>query len=1049
MFEEMAERWPDRVAIVFEEEQLSYGSMNERTNRLAHFLIEVGVGAEVRVALCMKASMEMVIALMAVLKAGAAYVPLDPLSPPLRLAFMLDNSHAPILLTNSQSLAFLPATLAHPIALDHFSDSIQSFPHYSPPVALFPSNLAYLIYTSGSTGHPKAVMVEHRGLRNMALSLIQPLQITSQSRLLQFASPSFDASVYEIFTALLGGATLCLASRQEMMPGPDLINYLTMHEITTVTLPPSVLRAMDESELPALQTVVAAGEACGAEIVEKWGRGRRFINAYGPTEITVCATWGVCDGGEARPRIGQPMSNTKVYVVDKGREAVGIGVRGELEIGGEGVARGYEGEGGLTAEKYVPNRNGGGEGERVYKTGDKVRWDEEGRLEYIGRIDEQVKVRGYRIELEEIEAVMMEQEGVKQSAVVVREEEGGEKRLIGYVVMKEGARVATGIEMRKEMERKLPEYMVPREYVEMKEMPLTINGKVDKKALPAPEQNRLASDNYIAPQTDVEETLATIWKQVLRLDRVGIDDNFFTLGGDSILSIQVVSRASKAGLRLIPRQIFEYQTIAKLAAVIGTAEEIAAEQMVVTGEVTLTPIQQWFFERELPDPHHYNQSVLLSVPADLDFGYLEQAVENLLTHHDALRLRFEHTDVGWRQFNAEAEDHQVCLRDDLSQIPRGDRAATIEVEAARAQASLDLTQGPLLRVIYFDFGRDERGRLLWVIHHLAVDGVSWRILLDDLETAYQQLSSGEEVRLASKTTSYREWAKRLQEYEGGIELLSEVNYWSEQVRPGSGQLPVDFPEGENTEQTTQRLEVLLSQAETISLLQEVPHAYQTQINDVLLTALGESLCWWSGAQAITVDLEGHGREEEIGGVELSRTVGWFTSIYPVRLEVVEAESDGQALKRVKEQLRAIPHRGLGYGVLRYLSQDAEVSAQLKAEIEVSFNYLGQFDQVVAESKLWGITTESSGASQSVNGWRSHLLEITGMIVGGELRLVWSYSAAIHRRESIKRVADRYLEKLKQLIVHCKSPEAGGYTPSDFREVSISQKEIDDLLTGLE
>jgi non-ribosomal peptide synthase protein (TIGR01720 family) len=527
-------------------------------------------------------------------------------------------------------------------------------------------------------------------------------------------------------------------------------------------------------------------------------------------------------------------------------------------------------------------------------------------------------------------------------------------------------------------------------------------------------------------------------------------DNFFNLGGDSILSIQVVSRAIKAGLRLTPRQMFEHQTIAALAEAAGTTDAIAAEQGLVSGDVQLTPIQCWFFERGLSELHHFNQAVLLSVPPRLEFDWLDRAIGYLISHHDSLRLRFEKGNDEWRQFNLALEERQICERVDLSEVRAEDRTAAIEAHAARAQTSLDLTQGPLQRVVYFDFGGGERGRLLWVIHHLVVDGVSWRILLEDLATLYGQLAGGDEMCLGPKTTSYQAWAERLREYGDSPDLLDQLAYWTEQGRPNVACLPVDLPGENDSRRSVRTVRVSLNTEDTLSLLQSAPKAYRTQINDLLLAALGQTLCWWSRAPAVIVDLEAHGREEEIGGVDVSRTVGWFTSIYPVRLEAFDPEAPGDLLKRIKEQLRRVPLRGLGHGILKYCC-DADVRAQMSglAKAEVSFNYLGQVDQIVSESEFWGAAGEGVGPNQSEQASRTHLLEIEGLVVGGQLRLTWAYSAAVHREETIEQLAAEYIERLRALIAHCVSPEAGGYTPSDFPKAALTQEDLDELLAELQ
>ena len=608
-------------------------------------------------------------------------------------------------------------------------------------------------------------------------------------------------------------------------------------------------------------------------------------------------------------------------------------------------------------------------------------------------------------------------------------------------------------QLRRFLKEELPAYMVPSAFVWLKTLPLTPSGKVDRRALPSPDQSRPdLEEAFVAPRTPVEEALASIWAQVLGVERIGVHDNFFELGGDSILSIQIIARANEAGLRLTPKQVFQYQTVAELVAVVDTAPVIEAEQGIVTGPLPLTPIQSWFFEQQLPEAHHWNQAVLLEVEQGLEPALLERAVQHLLLHHDALRLRFVEEESGWRQVNADYAPHEAVpfRRVDLSGLPQAEQKAAIEATAAELQASLNLAAGPLVRVALLDLGASQAARLLMVIHHLAVDGVSWRILLQDLQMAYQQLSRGEAVQLASKTTSFRQWAQRLSEYAPSEALQQELAYWLSEPRRQVAPLPVDYAAGRgaNTEASARSVSVSLSVAETQSLLQEVPTAYRSQINDVLLTALAQAVARWSGAGTLLIDLEGHGREEIVAGVDLSRTVGWFTSMFPLLLEWGQASGPGDALKKVKEQLRQVPQRGIGYGLLRYPSGSGETAEKLRAlpQAEVSFNYLGQFDQVLPESSSFKLAQESSGPPRSPRGRRSHLLDINGFIVGGRLQLDWTYSENVHRRSTIEALAEGFIEALRSLIAHCLSPQAGGYTPSDFPLAKINQRQLDKIVS---
>jgi amino acid adenylation domain-containing protein/non-ribosomal peptide synthase protein (TIGR01720 family) len=598
------------------------------------------------------------------------------------------------------------------------------------------------------------------------------------------------------------------------------------------------------------------------------------------------------------------------------------------------------------------------------------------------------------------------------------------------------------------LQERLPEYMIPSSFVLMDALPLTPNGKLDLNSLPAPDSVRPdLKDLYVEPATPVELLLSRIWAQVLGLARVGVRDNFFELGGDSILSIQVVARARQAGLELTPKKFFQHQTIAELAAVVATTPAASAGQGQVTGPAPLTPVQRWFFEQNLSEPHHFNQAVLLETPSGLDEGILRRVLEYLISHHDALRLRFTAHGAEWRQSFAAAERELPFSRHDLSHLPEAAQPAAIEQIAAASQASLHLTTGPLLKVDFFDRGPAKTGRLFLVVHHLAVDGVSWRVLMEDLWTACAQVSRGEEIQLPAKTTSFQEWAERLSERAQSSEVREELPHWLAAGGTQSAKLPADFSSSSNVVESARTVSVSLTLEETNFLLHEVPKAYQTQMNDVLLTALVEALSEWTGANTLLLDLEGHGREASSEELDVSRTVGWFTSIFPVRLSLDSGMTPGEALKSIKEQLRRVPNRGIGYGLLRYLSIEPAVANSLadQSQPEVSFNYLGQLSSGTSAAAPVTLAAESGGPARSLLQSRRYLIEINGSVLEGRLRIDWTFSENIHRRSTIEGVARRFLTALQSIIAHCQSPEAGGYTPSDFSKAKLSQASLDKLV----
>ncbi|MFL9462640.1 amino acid adenylation domain-containing protein [Scytonema tolypothrichoides VB-61278_2] len=1055
LFEQQVQKTPNAVAVVFEDQRLTYCELNTRANQLAHYLVSLGVGPEVLVGVCLERSVSMVVGLLGILKAGGAYVPLDPEYPPERLAYMLEDSCVKVLLTQEKFVASLAHQQAHLVCLDTDWQALAHFSTENTRSGVLPHHLAYTIYTSGSTGKPKGAMNTHQGVCNRLLWMQQAYQITQRDRVLQKTPFSFDVSVWEFFWPLMTGARLVVVQPGGHRDSANLVKLIAQHQITTLHFVPSMLRVfLEEQNLESctsLRQVFCSGEALPKELQDSFFArlGCSLHNLYGPTEAAIDVTYWQCqqDSELLSVPIGRPIANTQIYILDRYNQPVPVGVAGELHISGVGLARGYLNRPELTAEKFVPNPFVG-KGERLYKTGDLVRYKADGNIEYIGRIDHQVKIRGFRIELGEIEAVLSQHPNVQQTVVIATQEMVGAQRLVAYLVANEQSAPTIG-ELRAFLKQKLPEYMLPSAFMVLDALPLTPNGKLDRKALPKPSWQPELDRSFVAPRTPTEERLANIWASVLGIELVGIHDNFFELGGDSILSLQIIAKANSVGIQLSAKQMFEYQTIAELATVVGTTEAITAQQGVVSGTLPLTPIQQWFFLENFSAPAHWNQAVLLEMPQGIQPHLLEQVVRELLVHHDALRLRFEKTDSGWQQINAPVDDKVPLAIVDLSTVPQAQQQVAIEAKAAQLQGSLNLSSGLLVRVAWFNLGGELNSRLLVVIHHLAVDGVSWRILLEDLQVAYSQLSAGRAIQLPAKTTSFKDWAQLQWEYVQSLDLQRQCDFWLLQSLEPVANIPLDYPSGANTEASARTVSMSLSVEETRALLQEVPKAYNTQINDVLLTALVQVLSDWTQSTHVLFNLEGHGREEILDRVNISRTVGWFTTIFPVVLQYA-TNTPGEALKSIKEQLRRIPQQGISYGWLRYLLDDKETIAQLthSRPAQIVFNHLGQFDLVLQTSALFKLANESSGPSRSPLNHRSHLLEVNSIIFGSQLRLDWTYSENLHHSSTIERLAHEFLQALRGLIAHCLAPEAGGYTPSDFPLARLNDVELEQMLSNV-
>jgi amino acid adenylation domain-containing protein/non-ribosomal peptide synthase protein (TIGR01720 family) len=1045
-FAEQARARPDAPALAWDDLQLTYAELDARANRLAHALRRRGVGPDARVGVLLERGAELIVSILAILKAGGCYVPLDPGYPAERLRLMLADCAARVLVTTAEHAEIGAEAGIPAVSLDADADAIAAESADAVESGATAENLAYIVYTSGSTGRPKGVMVSHRNVIQLVVGT-DYVQLAPGDRVAQASNASFDALAFETWGALLNGATLVGIPRDVLLSPPRLRELLRDGGITTLYQTTALLNQLSREQpdiFAPLREVLFGGQAVDADSVRRIlrsGKPKRLLHMYGPTETTAWCSYETVEAvaeDALTVSVGLPTGNQRIYVLDTALQPVPLGVAGEAYAGGEGIVRGYLDRPGLTAERFVPDPFSVQPGARMYRTGDRLRRRPDGALEFVGRLDDQVKIRGFRIEPGEVESALSAHPDVHEARVVVRGEGPEDRRLVAYVV---GDADAAGL--RAHLRQRLPEYMVPAAFVPLDRLPLTPSGKLDVQALPAPEMAP-GEDGYVAPRTPAEQALAAIWAEVLRLERVGVDDGFFELGGDSILCIQVVSRARRAGVEITPRQMFEHQTIAGLAAVAGRTgggDSPAAEQGRAEGRVALTPIQAWFLEQEPAAPAHHNQSVLLQVDAALDDSVLAAALAAVLEHHDALRLRFRRTDAGWEQFHAHAAGIEL-ERVDLSGLGDAEQARAQAETAEARQASLDLEHGPVGRAVLFD--RGERGRvLLLILHHLVVDGVSWRILRDDLDMACAQAERGEPVALGARTTSYQRWAEALQAYAASDALRAEAGYWLAQGTDGVAPLPA--ADGKDAAET---VTVRLDAEETRALLQDVPAAYRTQVNDVLLCALADAVGGWTGTPRIRLALEGHGREEAVGeGIDLTRTVGWFTSLYPVVLDTAGAADPGARLMRVKEQLRAVPARGIGYGVLRYLGP-AEVRDALAAqpEPEISFNYLGQVDGGTSSSHIPGAAERfrlaggPRGRESAEGNGRRYTLEVNGAVVGGALQLSWSGAAL--GREAVERLAHAYLDALRALVAHCRAPGAGGVTPSDFPLAGLTQAELD-------
>ncbi|WP_116377756.1 non-ribosomal peptide synthetase, partial [Mycobacterium sp. MFM001] len=1014
LFAEQVRRIPEAVAVTFERRSLTYREVEEASNRLAHLLAAHGVAPGAIVALLLERSAEAIVAMLAVLKAGATYLAIDSALPAARIGFMVEDAAPIAVITTADLTDRLDGYDL--LVIDVEDPRVDSYPGTSLP-APAPEDLAYIIYTSGTTGAPKAVAISHHNLAHLADSM--PAHLPTAQVWTQCHSYAFDFSVWEIWAALLAGGQLVVVPESVVGAPEDFHKVLVSERVNVLTQTPSAVAALSPEGLDSV-ALLLGGEACPVDVVDRWAPGRVVINAYGPTEATVYASMSALSpSGSGVVPIGAPVPTAALFVLDQWLRSVPVGVIGELYVAGRGVGVGYLWRGGLTASRFVACPFGD-PGARMYRTGDLVRWGGGGQLQYLGRADEQVKVRGYRIELGEVETALTGVDGVEQAAVIAREDRPGDKRLVGYVTG-----TADPTEIRAQLAERLPPYMVPAAVVVMDALPLTVNGKLDKRALPAPEYTSV--DRYRAPGSAIEEVLAGIYAQVLGVERVGVDDSFFDLGGDSILSMQVVARARAAGLSCRPRDVFVEQTVAGLARVTVVAEGTAGVVDRGVGPVIATPIMHWLQNIDGPTDQ-FNQTLVISAPAGAAEADVVVMVQALLDRHAMLRARLD-DDGALYVPEPGSVDASACLQ-------------TIDVlcdeAVVAARSRLNPSAGRMLSALWVS----SAGQLVVIIHHLAIDAVSWRILLEDLNIAWAQHQAGQPVALPAGGTSFARWAALLAEHAQAPAVVEQAAAWKQVAAAPAALAPVQ-PE-RDTYANAAQLSVSLDTETTRVLLAEVPAAFHAGIHEVLLIAFGLALTelLGTGAVPIGIDVEGHGRAEELAAeLDLSRTVGWFTTKYPVSLTIgglpwaqvsTGAAALGRAIKDGKEQLRAQPDP-LTYGLLRYLNPDVDLP---ESDPPIGFNYLGRLSTAGTEATeaMWqpspeGLSVAATAAALPMP--LTHTVELNAATVdtetGPQLHATWTWAPTAIDRAEVRQLSELWFDALTGICTHVQHG-GGGLTP---------------------
>ncbi|NMN94234.1 non-ribosomal peptide synthetase [Antrihabitans stalactiti] len=960
LFGAAAQTYAERTAVVAGSTTLTFRELDERSNQLARLLIQAGAGPESVVALALKRSLQPIVAVWAVAKTGAAFVPIDPNHPAERIEHMLTDSGATVGVTVEVDRRRLPDNVSWLVADD---DSVVERMATVSPAPIAASELlgatrldtaAYVIYTSGSTGLPKGVVVTHRGIANLVRAQREGIQLDAESRVLQVASPSFDASLFEMTMAFGAGAAL-IVSPATVFGGSDLADLIREHAVSHAVITPSALSSIDPAEVAGLAVLAVAGEAVSPDLVGRWADGRALINLYGPTEFTIWATGSTPLKNGAPITIGGPVTGSAALVLDERLRPVPMGIAGELYLAGPALARGYHLRPDLTASRFVANPFD--PSQRMYRTGDVVRWTHDYTLDYVGRSDFQVKVRGLRIELGEIDAALMREDDVEFATTLGVDGPSGATVLVSYVVPTSGATIdPTGLKER--LAAQLPNYMVPTAIVELAAIPLTAVGKLDRKALPAPVFETRA---FRAPETDAERALVEVYAQVLGIADVGVDDSFFELGGDSILAIQLVSRAKARGFLITAGDVFERRTVAGLieAAAANLADAVPPLDEMPgggVGDIPLTPVMEYLL-RQPGGNSRFAQSVVLRLPVGIDRDGVVATVAAVVDRHDMLRARLTDEESGLRletlppgSVDVDSLVHRVEVDATMSPAELT-TIATAELNAAVGR--LQPADGVVLQCVWLD----PIGRLIVVVHHVAVDGVSWRILVPDFVTAWAHRTAGQQPELAASGTSMRTWAHALREPERVHARAEEMPLWRDIVDGPDPLLSTRaFDPAVDVKSTVREIRLDVSGEITRSLLTAVPAVTRGGVNDGLLAALAVAVTAWRARRGVDepsalIRIEGHGREEAaVPGANLDRTVGWFTTVFPARFDLTGIDTDdamaggpamGAALELAGQRLAALPDKGIGYGMLRYLSEETKAELSALPAGQVSFNYLGQ------------------------------------------------------------------------------------------------------------
>ncbi|WP_051776061.1 non-ribosomal peptide synthetase [Paenibacillus tyrfis] len=1040
LIEAQVEKTPDAIAVSFKDDKLSYDELNKRSNQLARMLVNRGLKSNDFVGIMVEHSLEMILSILAVLKVGAVYVPIDPDYPVHRINYIIKDSNTKFILTNFDLMEGLQFD-GEFIHLN--SPLIYSGNNTNLAVDVSRNDPVYIIYTSGSTGNPKGTIIHQQGLVNYIWWAKDIYLKNTNDVFALYSSISFDLTVTSIFAPLITGNEIKIYKENE--DEFVLHQVLRENEVTVIKLTPahlSLIKNMDNSQ-SSVKRFIVGGEDLKSnlafEVYQSFHGDIEIYNEYGPTETVVgCMIYKFHPKKDVRASvpIGKPIHNVQIYVLDKNLMPVPVGVQGEIYISGDGVAIGYLNKPELTSNHFIDNPFI--KGNKMYKTGDLAVYLDDYNLEYIGRTDTQVKIKGYRIELNEIENQLLQIQGVIDAVVIDQLGMSGEKYLSAYLVMKDDVSI---LNIKAVLTERMPSYMIPVYFKQIDKIPLSVNGKVDRKALPDPTLSVSGSGVQNGNEV-VEEILLQVVKEIFTNDGITLEDNFYHLGGDSIKAIQIVSKLNNNDFRLKVKDILNYPIFKELSYVISTKDEKHARQAQAQGSVIPTPIIEWFFMQQFSNPNHWNQSVLLDLHYDIPTENLNTALAKIIAHHDSLRLRYEVENHMLYYANNNDMDFKIEVYD-LSPYSDAEQVMRINDIGFLSKSTMNIKNSLLFKAGLFNLG-NQRKKLLLTAHHLVVDAVSWRIILDDLKDLLMQLDrSMGALKLPSKTDSFKAWSEALQHYSKTASFDDDLAYWDHRkvTEPMVQNYFVNDVEAaivDNYNMKSMHFE--LSTEETQQLLTKANMAYTTQTMDLLVAALSKSLYEFTKVSEVTVELEGHGREQILDDIDILRTVGWFTTLYPITL-MIEDSSISAGIKSIKEQLRKIPKKGIGYGIVTYLNG----RIMKRNEKLIRFNYLGEFDSG-SGSPYFTISEMESGSEQSLDNHPTSLFDIMILKVHQNMRITVSYSSTRIHQEKLQDFMNSFMHQLRQVIAHCCNKEGSEVTPADFETISLSQDELDFLLS---